>query len=366
MAKTSSSLSPFSGVQALGDQEVILDPHLLLFFSLFSMASQADELALLFSSLHLTQVVGASSLATVAFLVYETLLCLRMEVEHIWSARWSVVKVLYLFARYYGLAAAGGFAWVSMTIGPIGDDVCRGFLWWFCLSFIIFVLSVDIVLSIRVMALYDNSLIIGGILFFLMASYTGLGIFGVSRSLMAATPIPFPQEVPLQGCIWQQVSLPYIGWIPNLLMSTTLFVMMIVRIILSPVNVLTYKESGFREAVKQAFKQTGGVSPLMTTFVRDGTIFFFLTLVTTITYLLVLQLSQTVGAPIFQSWFIGIYSFSATRLILNLKEQGSRRNEYETSVTDVGPLEFKPKSMRNISVDTTSQWSTVSSERTYC
>ncbi|KAL6304074.1 hypothetical protein BKA93DRAFT_307468 [Sparassis latifolia] len=44
-----------------------------------------------------------SSVAALAWLIFDIVITLDQEVEFIWKARWTFPKCLYLVTRYYGL-----------------------------------------------------------------------------------------------------------------------------------------------------------------------------------------------------------------------------------------------------------------------
>ncbi|KZO90770.1 hypothetical protein CALVIDRAFT_602665 [Calocera viscosa TUFC12733] len=46
------------------------------------------------------QAFGFSSMAACAWLFYDTVIAMDQEIEHIWRARLSAAKVLYILARY--------------------------------------------------------------------------------------------------------------------------------------------------------------------------------------------------------------------------------------------------------------------------
>ncbi|KAI0368408.1 hypothetical protein BV20DRAFT_948273 [Pilatotrama ljubarskyi] len=59
-----------------------------------------EAIATAFGLLHVLQVYTSSMMAVA---VWDWLACLKVEWDVIWKARWSPVKILYLWIRYYGL-----------------------------------------------------------------------------------------------------------------------------------------------------------------------------------------------------------------------------------------------------------------------
>ncbi|KAJ7429465.1 hypothetical protein B0H11DRAFT_1944803 [Mycena galericulata] len=65
--------------------------------------SETSDLNAIYAALSQTRQSNYSWAAAVAFLAYDICLTFAHEVKYIWRERWSLVKVLYLFGRYYGL-----------------------------------------------------------------------------------------------------------------------------------------------------------------------------------------------------------------------------------------------------------------------
>ncbi|RDB30268.1 hypothetical protein Hypma_007175 [Hypsizygus marmoreus] len=62
-----------------------------------------DPLSVLQTLASVTQAVNLSSVACLTWVMYDTLASLDEEIEYIWKARWTIVKVLYISMRYFGL-----------------------------------------------------------------------------------------------------------------------------------------------------------------------------------------------------------------------------------------------------------------------
>ncbi|THG99454.1 hypothetical protein EW026_g2880 [Hermanssonia centrifuga] len=56
------------------------------------------------SAVQFLRVDSYVNLACLTFLAYDTCLGFSEELEHVWRARWTLPKFLYLFMRYYSLA----------------------------------------------------------------------------------------------------------------------------------------------------------------------------------------------------------------------------------------------------------------------
>ncbi|EIM91263.1 uncharacterized protein STEHIDRAFT_165612 [Stereum hirsutum FP-91666 SS1] len=69
----------------------------------------AATIATALGLLHVLQVYTS---CMVAIAVWEWLACLKMEWERIWKRKWTLVKFLYLWTRYYGLACFAVNLWL--------------------------------------------------------------------------------------------------------------------------------------------------------------------------------------------------------------------------------------------------------------
>ncbi|KAJ3993907.1 hypothetical protein F5050DRAFT_1904448, partial [Lentinula boryana] len=68
------------------------------------MASPNLLLLPLFQAISSNQAAICSNVAALTILLYDCLLTFDNEVKYIWKSQWTIPKVLYLFAKYYGLA----------------------------------------------------------------------------------------------------------------------------------------------------------------------------------------------------------------------------------------------------------------------
>ncbi|KAF8166696.1 hypothetical protein BJ912DRAFT_1149848, partial [Pholiota molesta] len=98
-----------------------------------------------------------SAVAALAVLVWEYALTARSEFRYIWRRPVSVVKVIYLFARYYGLVVQA--VNLHLVSGPlwnlaIPEQVCHKWFLFLIGSSCLLLAAVDAILMLRVYALY--------------------------------------------------------------------------------------------------------------------------------------------------------------------------------------------------------------------
>ncbi|CAA7270301.1 unnamed protein product [Cyclocybe aegerita] len=111
-----------------------------------------------------------SALSAFILLVWDYVDTLTDEVHYIWGQRLTPVKFAFLFARYYGLASQFTNYVLLMTRlsrMPVDHQMCKGWYGFQTVSFWLLYTSSDLVLMMRVYALYKHSQNIGMCLLFL-------------------------------------------------------------------------------------------------------------------------------------------------------------------------------------------------------
>ncbi|KAF8720301.1 hypothetical protein AX14_011059 [Amanita brunnescens Koide BX004] len=127
-----------------------------------------------------------------------------------------------------------------------------------------------------------------------------------------------PFGLPWPGCFESRFNTRYtlVAWIPLLIIATVYFVMTLSHFIR-----MIHTSNRFG---RQRLSDIWHISPLLTAFVRDGTVFY---LILFITLLIAMILSAFVQGPVAlaaNSWVIAMYSFATSRLILNLREYADK------------------------------------------
>ena len=75
--------------------------------------------------LRITQVYAA---CMVTIVIWDWLVCLGQEWRVIWKAEWGLVKVLYLFARYWTIGALSFGLWSATS--TFNHDECEKVVHW--------------------------------------------------------------------------------------------------------------------------------------------------------------------------------------------------------------------------------------------
>ncbi|KAH7913289.1 hypothetical protein BJ138DRAFT_1146324 [Hygrophoropsis aurantiaca] len=99
-----------------------------------------------------------ATVAAATILAYDYLLTFDLELQHIWRARWSILKVLYILTRY--LPFFGMVPLMYHVITGLGIDACRILVWF---AGIIYTsgMAASVVLLLRTWAVWGRNMKIG-------------------------------------------------------------------------------------------------------------------------------------------------------------------------------------------------------------
>ncbi|TDL21942.1 hypothetical protein BD410DRAFT_789021 [Rickenella mellea] len=120
------------------------------------------------------QLVATKSMAIglYAVMIYDHLLTLPGEIEHIWKRRFSVVTLLFIVNRYYALLAFA--VTVSAFFSPLfTHEVCPQFAVFLPFAVgVVLIITPGIVMGLRIYALYGRNKILGAfIVMYLLAEF---------------------------------------------------------------------------------------------------------------------------------------------------------------------------------------------------
>ncbi|TFK49206.1 hypothetical protein OE88DRAFT_1633059, partial [Heliocybe sulcata] len=205
--------------------------------------------------------------ASVSLLTWDILVAFGDEVELIWTKQWSIAKVCYAIGRYLPWIAQLGLLWETTGL-VYTPSQCRKWITMQAVVLQLLVSSVDIILMIRVYALYDRNHTLLCILSTIYAAVIGTLCYALSAIL--------PQMVVDSHCA--SIAMPaanyfywYMNQLPSLSFETILFALTIYKFV-------------------QSRRQGWHRSPILHQFVRDGTwafaLIFAAMLAITLTYAL--------------------------------------------------------------------------------
>ncbi|GAA5825090.1 hypothetical protein JCM5353_006502 [Sporobolomyces roseus] len=90
-----------------------------------------------------------------ALLYWDWLALLPLEYKYIWKARWTWLKLIFLLNRY-GVLMWNFFS-MAMIFATVSKDLCGKTFWFQTYAFIYAIIISDVLLAIRVWALYNRS-----------------------------------------------------------------------------------------------------------------------------------------------------------------------------------------------------------------
>ncbi|KAL0950316.1 hypothetical protein HGRIS_010291 [Hohenbuehelia grisea] len=263
------------------------------------------------------QAVNRSSIASLAFLVWDIFITLDEEVHLIWPNRWTYMKFLYFFVRYFALC-------VQIALLFTGSDISRHFhfsisdcnIWgnFQAASAMVISLGVDWILVLRVDALYCANrgvrfLLASLLLFETICMGLGLGLMaGGTIYDQNCTVLDVPKALIIYG-------------VSTLIVQLILF-------ILSAVRFIAHARSDSSRI------------PLLSLVVRDGAWAFFLVAAVEVGHGALFEVKNRAFSGVLYCWALTIFSFSGYRILLNLQTLAPEKSRASTQMTTDIELQF--------------------------
>ncbi|KAH7922747.1 hypothetical protein BV22DRAFT_1048687 [Leucogyrophana mollusca] len=126
-----------------------------------------------------------AKVVAVAILVYDYLLTVHLEYDYVWHSRWTPVKALFFFARYLPFVDTA-IVMLSRT-GNLDSSACHGFVaalyWIYAFAFPL----TDVVLAIRLWAVYGQSRKVAALLFCLYTFTLATAIYVTAKYVESLT-----------------------------------------------------------------------------------------------------------------------------------------------------------------------------------
>ncbi|KLO11856.1 hypothetical protein SCHPADRAFT_905633 [Schizopora paradoxa] len=258
-----------------------------------------------------------NSVASFAFLTWDILITMGDEVEFIWNKPFAPTSYIYLFTRY--------FAWISQLALLCGVDTlstsrsrhpspaeCRNWVIWETTSTQVELMAVELLLMMRVHALYNRSR---------RVAY-GLGICYVTEVVVMTVSITLStiNSKSTSNCE-TIVPLTIIAYgAASLLFELLLLVMTTTKVV-------------------RQLRETWRYIPMMRTILRDGLWAFALIFVAIFTNAILYGFVKNALSAVAFPWLLTVSSFSGYRLMLNLRRAGYDMHS-DLALTRTGDLEF--------------------------
>ncbi|KDR75166.1 hypothetical protein GALMADRAFT_249108 [Galerina marginata CBS 339.88] len=273
-----------------------------------------------------TQAVDRSFVAALAFLTWDILITFDDEVELIWPRAWSSMKGLYFFVRYVPLSAQLPLLLVGTELSPHFHFTPYACYVWQIFQGVVassIVVAVDIILILRVCALYHRQRTIrGGVFFLFLLEIVGM-VVGLALSL------PGIQFDDICAVTFIPHSLVIYG-LASILFQTILFALTMYKFV-------------------QGAKNGWGDIPIVKLLIRDGTWAFFLLFFADVSQLSLYALPNRSSGEVLYPWLLSLSSFCGYRVLLNLRRYADDVNDPEAKLPDsqtTPSLHFKTRTSR--------------------
>ncbi|KJA18532.1 hypothetical protein HYPSUDRAFT_69897 [Hypholoma sublateritium FD-334 SS-4] len=279
------------------------------------------------------RILNYVSLSAITLMVYDWVLSFGDEFKYIWSAAWSAPKVLYVISRYY----------------PVCYLSCSDYTWYHGFGGVICILPpVTAIFTLRICAIYRHSRMVIIFVWFLWFGE----LPSPSGELITTFRVTIGEHTDKTttygpGCLTETKADPtlyrseLLAWAPALTGSLTLFILTLYR--------LGYI---FPQFLKRKHLSFGDHNRLMIDFLTDGTIYFFFIFVATLlTMISDLLPKLTFFNDWWNPWFILLYSLSGSRLVINLRRNGSVGSEIASMTApeaQLSSMEFWTPTLRSV------------------
>ncbi|TRM69171.1 hypothetical protein BD626DRAFT_473182 [Schizophyllum amplum] len=243
------------------------------------------------------QAVNWSSLSALVFLVYDILLTTADEIEFMWPSQWTWMKLVYYMMRYIPVGVQVSALFIGTEITPqfhyTHRDCINWQIWLSCAALFI-VIFADLVLVLRVYALYvENHWI----------RWSVGAVYAVEIIMMAIgvfMGIPYIEVDEI--CLTTNMPWTYLFFFGSaIVFQLFLFGLTLYKFIM-------------------ALKEGWGTTPLPMLLARDGTWAFFLLTLVIFAYGSLHFVSNGAYAALIYCWLISLYSFCSYRILLNLRK----------------------------------------------
>ncbi|KIJ65360.1 hypothetical protein HYDPIDRAFT_110403 [Hydnomerulius pinastri MD-312] len=283
----------------------------------------ADQVVSVPAAFHplLLQITEYSTIASVAVIVWEVLITFGDEVKYIWSKpRGARVKWLYLFGKYFGIVSQ--IFNVALLLGlaekiPVPIGWCRGYHSFQVAILELLLLAFDIVLLLRVYALYARNTLAMGL------GASAILIEFITTVVAAALAIPATPYDP--ACLVFDT-------------PTGIFIFMIGTAVSQTILLaLAYRKK--RNVVRVDHQRTS----VAWVTIRDG-ILAFAAIISLLLMLLIYLVADADMANLTVYWFPVVLSVSTCRLIMNMQRAAHGECTHNFT-TEVWGLDADPDSL---------------------
>ncbi|KZT21778.1 hypothetical protein NEOLEDRAFT_1138998 [Neolentinus lepideus HHB14362 ss-1] len=246
---------------------------------------------------HRLQVVRYTQVASMAVLIAEWFFVIGEEVEYVWKAPWTYMKVLYLLSRYTPFLDTP-FNLLNYLRPRISPKACLVNYKIAATSTFVGMNISEYILIIRTHALYRRSKTMGWILGggVVICTIVGVITLALFETSLVFGPLPSP-EIP--GCLLQEG-------------SDIVFANFVILLLWELLIVILTAYKAIRD-----FRISNG--PVLQTLYRDGIIFFFFLLTLSTANIIVFVVAPLEYLDLFDTLTRCLHSIICCRVLLNLR-----------------------------------------------
>ncbi|TFK32165.1 hypothetical protein BDQ12DRAFT_525981 [Crucibulum laeve] len=256
------------------------------------MSSEIETVNIeVYESVHIR---NASCLAALVVLLYEYSITFGQEYRFVWKSRRTLVKWVYLFSRYFALSvqiANNILLAFPLSEIPVRHELCKPWFWFLMISSSVLFGALEIVLMLRVYALYKQSARVKA-LFIVTFMINQVVIVAFARRASKLT---------FSGAC-EVVETPSEIIYPTIILIFTHSIIWLMTV--------TKRNIGY------------GSAPVVGLMIRDGAWIFILVcavFIVTIPYSLIIKASKS---HVVFVWPMSLFSIGACRIILNMQTLG--------------------------------------------
>ncbi|KAJ7112405.1 hypothetical protein C8R43DRAFT_1040559 [Mycena crocata] len=263
------------------------------------------------SAIQSTNTVKCCCVAGIAWMAYDILINLDREVQHFWSGKWSLPRVLYFLNRYFSLARVIFF--VFGLFHPLSDTFCNAVIYVQTWTGAFEIWFLQIILIYRVNSLYRTKKILIFTLIFFVCS--AAAVIAIMTTAVGSANTKVEHLPGLTACIptahHSRIGLIWAFWVPILIFESFLFLLALNQLIR---NVAVIRKSTLLFRSKHH---------LVELILRDSMWYFLLVCLLDISSLLIWQSPHVAAGTEWTTGFTApVFSITGTRLLLNLREYG--------------------------------------------
>ncbi|KAL1943890.1 hypothetical protein VTO73DRAFT_3708 [Trametes versicolor] len=242
------------------------------------------------------QTTGYSSAAALTFLAWDVCISFSLEVRLIWGRPNGYLRWLYAFIRYLPLFAEMVFFVYFVFPGPTtisAGKLCRANTVASAIVLECTIVAVELVLLVRVHALYNRSRVV---LVALLAGFAASFCATFFGMYSAADHLQFDE----QCLISSAPRIMILVWLSPVAFDAFMFALTMLK---------------FRQSRREGLRR-----PILNTMVRDGTWAFILTLVVMVLNAVIYTVFSETLSGIFYFWATSVLSFIGSHVLLNLRQ----------------------------------------------